>query len=264
VARNVFTYITSRRGYREGGINGPIFNSPTALSLGLNRFQTYKPEIVTDLEVGAKTDWRIGEVRGRFNIAVFREWYKDAVNYINVTGTSLTSTDPSYPDRGSFGFNAAKLTITGVEVDGNISPTPGLIFSASGSYLKQKVDSVENVDPFPPVTVTLPSPKWSFSAAADFSPQTKVFGGDLNFHFDYYWLDNYQVQTGTFPGYKLANARIDLRDIEGSSISAGFFMKNFFNNHYLVSPVIALPQYPANIGNPGEPRTFGVELSYKF
>ena len=41
-------------------------------------------------------------------------------------------------------------------------------------------------------------------------------------------------------------------------------MKNVFNNHYLVSPTIALPQFPANTGNPGEPRTYGIEVSYKF
>jgi len=262
--RDLFLYVTSRRGYREGGINGPRFNSPAALAVGLNRFQTYAPEIVTDVEIGAKTDWRVGEVRGRLNLAAFRNWYKDAVNYINVTGSTLLPGDPSYPDRGAFGFNAAKLTISGVEADAMVSPTPGMVFSASGSYLKQKVDNVTTVAPFPAVRVTLPSPKWSVSLAADFTPQTKVLGSDMTVHFDYYWLDDYEVQTGTFPGYKLANSRLDFRNIGGSAISAGFFVKNFFDNQYLVSPVIALPQFPTSIGNPGEPRTYGLELSYRF
>lgn len=261
---NMFLYATSRRGYREGGINGPLFNSPAALANGLNRFQTYKPEIITDVELGAKTDWRVGDVRGRLNIAAFRQWYKDVVNYINVTGSTIFPGDPSYPDRGSFGFNAAKETISGIEVEGSLSPTPGMVFSAGGTYLKQKVTSITTVAPFPAVQVTLPSPKYTFNIAADFTPQVKILGGDMTFHFDYYWLDDYQVQTGIFPGYKLANSRVDLRDIGDSGISAGFFMKNVFNNHYLVSPVIALPQFPANIGNPGEPRTYGIEVSYKF
>ena len=42
------------------------------------------------------------------------------------------------------------------------------------------------------------------------------------------------MQTGTFPGYKLANGRVDLRDIGESGLSASFFVKNVFNNHYLV------------------------------
>src|SRR3546814_11657581 len=85
-ADNVFLYAVTRRGFREGGINGPLFNSPAALAFGLDRFQTYDAEIVTDIEIGAKTDWRVGDVRGRLNIAAFRKWYDDAVNYINVTG----------------------------------------------------------------------------------------------------------------------------------------------------------------------------------
>jgi len=261
---DLFFYVTSRRGYREGGINGPLFNSPAAIANGLERFQTYKPEIITDVEVGAKTDWRAGDVRGRFNVAAFRQWYKGVVNYINVTGSTIFPGDPSYPDRGSFGFNAAKETISGVEVETMLSPTPGMLFSGGVTYLKQKVDNVTTVAPFPAVQVTLPSPKWSFTLAADFTPQVKILGGDLTYHFDYYWLDNYQVQTGQFPGYRLANARVDLRDIANTGLSAGFFVKNVFNNHYLVSPVIALPQFPANIGNPGEPCTYGLELSYRF
>src|SRR3546814_8550766 len=98
-ADNVFLYAVTRRGCREGGINGPLFNSPAALAFGLDRFQTYDAEIVTDIEIGAKTDWRVGDVRGRLNIAAFRNWYDDAVNYINVTGF-VPVDDPSFPDRG--------------------------------------------------------------------------------------------------------------------------------------------------------------------
>ena len=260
---DVFLYGVTRRGFREGGINGPLFNSPAALAFGLDRFQTYDPEIVTDLEVGAKVDWTAGSARGRLNVSAFRNWYDNAVNYINVTGF-VPVDDPSFPDRGSFGFNAADLTISGVEVDGNISPTPGIVFSFSGTYLDQKVKSVTTVDPFPPVSVTLPSPEFSYSLAADFTPQEDVLGGILTLHFDYFWMDDYQVQSGPFPGYDLANARLDLREIGGTDISVGLFARNLFDNEYLVSPVIALPTFPTNVGNPGEPRTYGVDVSFKF
>src|SRR3546814_4671287 len=95
-----------------------------------------------------------------------------------------------------------------------------MVFSFSGTYLDQKVKRVTNVDPFPPVSVTLPSPEFSYTIGWDFTPQADVFGGELNFHFGYYWMDDYQVQSGTFPGYDLGNARLDLRNIGGSDISA--------------------------------------------
>src|SRR3546814_18509353 len=49
-ADNVFLYAVTRRGFREGGINGPLFNSPAALAFGLDRFQTLDAEIVRSAE----------------------------------------------------------------------------------------------------------------------------------------------------------------------------------------------------------------------
>src|SRR3546814_10896584 len=117
--------------------------------------------------------WRVGDVRGRLNIAAFRNWYDDAVNYINVTGF-VPVDDPSFPDRGSFGFNAADLTISGIDIDGKISPTPGVVFCFYGTYLDPKVKSVTNVDPFTPVSVTLPSPEFSYTTGWDFKPPATV------------------------------------------------------------------------------------------
>src|SRR3546814_15343172 len=118
------------------------------------------------------SDWS-SDVCSSDLIAAFRNWYDDAVNYINVTGF-VPVDDPSFPDRGSFGFNAADLTISGIEIDGNISPTPGMVFSFSGTYLDQKVKRVTNVDPFPPVSVTLPSPEFSYPIGWDRSEEPRV------------------------------------------------------------------------------------------
>src|SRR3546814_8083269 len=62
----IFTYVTVRRGYRAGGINTPGFSAVLA------PFQYFGPQKVNDVEIGAKTQWSVGNVRGRFNIAAFR------------------------------------------------------------------------------------------------------------------------------------------------------------------------------------------------
>src|SRR3546814_17114108 len=62
----IFTYVTCRRGYRAGGINTPGFSAVLA------PFQYFGPQKVNDVEIGAKTQWSVGTVRGRFNIAAFR------------------------------------------------------------------------------------------------------------------------------------------------------------------------------------------------
>src|SRR3546814_4107834 len=67
VTPNVFTYITTRRGYRGGGFNSPTF-SPVLASV-----QDFGPEKLTDVEVGLKTNWRSGDASGSFSIAARSE-----------------------------------------------------------------------------------------------------------------------------------------------------------------------------------------------
>ncbi len=271
-SQDVFLYVTSRRGVREGGINSPLFNSPNTTGdpdgpgpikgADLRPYQTYRPEIVTDLEIGAKTEWQTGGVRGHFNIAGFRMWYKDAVQFINVAG--FVDQDSGFPARGIFGFNGGKLTITGVDVEGNIAPTRNLDISFAGQYLDQKVDSVIAANPFPTPAITLPSPKYSFSAALDYTLPVPWRDGDISFHFDYFWKSKSGVQGTTIPGYDLGNLRVDWRDIENAGVDVGFFVKNVFDEEYIQSPVIILQQFPPNSANFGEPRTYGVEVTYRF
>src|SRR3546814_2693523 len=46
--------------YRAGGINTPGFSAVLA------PFQYFGPQKVNDVEIGAKTQWSVGNVRGRF------------------------------------------------------------------------------------------------------------------------------------------------------------------------------------------------------
>src|SRR5258708_6699273 len=57
---NIFTYFTARRGYRAGGINTPALNPNAPHSLAA--FQFYQPQVVNDMEVGIKTEWKIDQV----------------------------------------------------------------------------------------------------------------------------------------------------------------------------------------------------------
>src|SRR3546814_2614134 len=79
---DVLLYIVSRRGYRGANVNTPAFesafttggtgcNNPGGACPDLRPFQKTGEEKLTDVEVGAKTDFRLGNGRGRFNIAAF-------------------------------------------------------------------------------------------------------------------------------------------------------------------------------------------------
>src|SRR3546814_380975 len=53
ISRDVFLYVTSRRGYRAGGVNSP------ALGTALASLQNYTPETITDIEAGLKANGQI-------------------------------------------------------------------------------------------------------------------------------------------------------------------------------------------------------------
>src|SRR3546814_11337317 len=65
---DVSLYATVRRGYRAGGFN-PAASTPELLA--------YRPETVTDYEIGVKSRWEIGGWKLRANVDLFYDDYKD-------------------------------------------------------------------------------------------------------------------------------------------------------------------------------------------
>src|SRR3546814_4376788 len=105
--------------YRAGGINTPGFSAVLA------PFQYFGPQKVNDVEIGAKTQWSVGNVRGRFNIAAFRGVFSSLQRQIagippNIDGDNDPSTDPA---NTSLVINGGKARVQGVEIDGMIAPT---------------------------------------------------------------------------------------------------------------------------------------------
>src|SRR5690606_10047211 len=131
---DVFAYLTNRRGYRQGGTNNRLFNTPGTTQnppcpeLGdfcrdIRAYQSYDPEYVTDFELGTKIDWRLGDLSGRFNIDVFRSEYRDLQSVGLVTGL-ISPADPGLPPFGVIIYNGGKVTVTGVDMEALVAFTP--------------------------------------------------------------------------------------------------------------------------------------------
>lgn len=69
VTPDVHIYVTARDAYKSGGVNGPV---PVG-----SQFRTFPPERLSDVEIGLKSQFNIGDVKGRLNIAAYRGVYKD-------------------------------------------------------------------------------------------------------------------------------------------------------------------------------------------
>src|SRR5690606_20944561 len=118
---SLFTYITHRRGYSSVNVNAPLFRS--ALTTGgsdpacivgggicpdFRPFQEVDEEEINDFEIGVKSDWTLGNVVGRTNLAVFHTKYSNAVQFASIAGVIPPST-PDAPNRSSVAINAADI-----------------------------------------------------------------------------------------------------------------------------------------------------------
>ena len=66
------------------------------------------------------------------------------------------------------------------------------------------------------------------------------------------------------PGYELFNARLSWNEIMGSGFSAALLGKNLTDEEYFVGGMTLAAALGHNAAAVGEPRTYGLELSYKF
>jgi Outer membrane cobalamin receptor protein len=126
-------YAKVTKGYKAGG-----FNYAGVRPDGL----TFAPEYVKSYEIGAKTDFNLGSVPMRFNIAGYRLDYDgiqrasgdnypngcpDATNpYCNTTGL----------DQGAITYNAGTARVHGIELEATARLAPNFEINGSYSYTK--------------------------------------------------------------------------------------------------------------------------------
>ena len=260
VSERVHVYVTARDAYKSGGVNGPV-------PIG-SQFRTFAPERLSDVEIGFKSQFNLGGVAGRFNVAAYRGVYDN----IQRT-TTETVTTPAGPVGLNVTRSAAKGKIQGVEINGAIVPVRGLTLNGSYSYIDGKYTKVTDASanailagsPFPY------TPKHKFSVGGSYETVLGDAGTKLAFNVNYVRQSKSSTaQTNTsfyrfLPAYGLLNAGIDLREIGGRPLDIGVFATNLTNK---AKPVGVLDQYVGSTGTVGltytEPRMYGVRVGYRF
>ena len=278
---DLFLYVVTRRGYRAGGIN-----TPTLAGL-LAPLQSFGPEKVTDIEAGIRSEFDLGDVALRFNASPFVGWYSDVqvpVSGLNTTaacGTGPGGTNPvrsspdgdcdrtNDPSGGTLLVNAGKTRVAGIDLSAAVSPVPGLTFDAGATFLDLKSRSL-SVPQF--LLPYLAAPEVPFNLV----PETTITAGvrwalpvterlaDAVFSADYYHSSEVRSSDAILPAYDLVNARFDFNDVAGSGVDAGVFVRNLFDEEYLASANVGSRVLGIFSGFYGPPRTYGVELRYRF
>jgi iron complex outermembrane receptor protein len=246
-------YVKGSRGYKSGG-----FNLSTPKQSAFNEF---KPEFVTDIELGAKSDWEFMGVKARTDLDLFHDDYSNIQRSVTEIINGLSSPVTA---------NAASATIQGAEFQGTIIPVAGTEISASYSFIAAKYNSF--IDPllgdmsglefpFAPknkVSVTarqdLPIPaEWgSLDVSATYSVQSHVRG------------DNTYSPTGIIQGYGLLNLRADWKSVYGLPLDVAMFVTNATDKVYVTKNFALYNVFGVEALEYGEPRMIGAQIRYHF
>ena len=284
---DIHLFATAAHSFKSGGINlngvpADVAGNPI-LAAG-----TVRPETVNHYEVGIKTQFL--DRRATFNLTGF---WSDIANYQAVVTNGQLGVLRGYL------ANAAAVRVRGVEADFAYRPTDRLAITLNGAFTDHEYRRFVDA-PCPPelsggTTVGagqtagaagvpgalspancdisgqwLPGiSKWSASWSAEYNHPAKLFGQDGH---AYAGIDgNLRSKFSSNPsrsiytdvaGYGLANARIGFRGENGWDIFG--WVRNVFDRDYFEQLAVPSGNTGLIVGQPGDPRTYGLTLKLVF
>ena len=126
----MFGFISYSRGFKSGGYNdqtGTVVNPIPAAGL-----EPVTPEFADSFEGGLKTTFADG--RGTFSVNAYFVEYTDAQRTLNA----------SYPTgQETLFFNAAEMTVKGIDIEGAFAATDELTLTYNLGYMDAKYDKFE-------------------------------------------------------------------------------------------------------------------------
>lgn len=252
LASDKLVYARTGRGYRAGGFNSRV-NAPEVLGV-------FKPEIVTDYEVGLKADWINRTLRT--NIAVF--YSKSSDTQLTINGVS-----PSNGSAITLVQNIGKRTVKGVEAEIVARPASFLTFDAGLTYLHARLNNPAEPD----VNFVQQTPPWTVRVGTTIdTPFSDRFAGALRVDYSFRdkSVDGQAVRNaagnviyiGRTRDVGLLSARYTLTDMS-NGISLAVYGRNLTNEIY-EARAFNIASLGLGLGNVAEPRVVGVELRVPF
>lgn len=263
VTDKILVFANYKKGYKPGGINPILIGlGGTINSIGF----LFKPETVKTTELGVKTEWGVGDIRGHFNATGYINKYNDIQANVPLLIGALTT--------GGTG-NAAKATIKGVELEGDVRF--GRIFSINAGYAYTDAKYDRYVLPTTPPTdlTSLPfvyTPKSQFNVSGNVTLPLPDTIGQIKLSATYSWKgrtyvgDTDPTQPFSFiDAYGLLGARVDWNNFLGAKyVDLSIFATNLTDKTYRTN---VIQQYNATGYSTaifGEPRMIGASLRARF
>jgi len=260
ITPDVMIYGATRRGYRAGSYNSPLYDTYLA------SVQTFKPETLTDVEIGAKLRFNTGGVNGSLDVALFRGKDKGVQLALTTSQLGNALVNACIPNAGpgpnpctvggvpgrqvaivstTTYNNAGDATIQGFEASATLSPIQGLQLNAGVAYVDLTSDNV-TLDPnllnvltlngrgaTVPQSVQLrQQPEWTVTAGAYYQHPEPVLGGKAFLNFDMRHRTKFTEGEDVIAGATTADARIGINDIGGMGLDVAVNATNVFNKLY--------------------------------
>lgn len=250
-------YAASRRGYHSGGVNLGLVDADN---------QFYRPEYLTDEEVGVKSELAIAGMKARIDGALYHQDYSDiqTVHFVKDAGQLSAVLG-----------NAASAENWGMELDSRFYPTNDLelgfqfnLFNFRYTGFGPGVDSVALKN-----SVLLNGPHSKIAADARYHLPLDSRVGDISLSARWVWQSkqivspaiDQQVSALSYQNpFGLLTLSASWDHIYGSAFDASFFMTNALDKTYKDYGLFL----PAELGfqnvSYGPPRLFGFRLHYSF
>lgn len=263
---SLLTYLKTRGSFRSGGFNGAAQPVNADATGGGNKFDS---EHVKDVEAGLKFSGLLLERPTTLNLAVYKQWIEDVQR--------VEFPDPDGPGglaSIAVTANVPEMVVKGIELEASIMATDWLELGLSGAYTDAEftdgdVNLFGTMYSYGPVGDT---PEHSGRVYASLDLPLADGMGQMRLYGEVYaqskqYFSNAASSVGPrteLPSYELVNARLSWTGIMGSPFSAALFGKNLTDEEYFVGGMTLAPALGHNAAAVGEPRTYGVEFSYRY
>jgi iron complex outermembrane receptor protein len=253
---DLLVYGSFSQGYRGAAFNGQAFNAPAELNFA-------SPEKLTDYELGMKSQW--WNRRLEFNAAVFHYDYR---NQQFLDAFAL----PGGAGTGFHTVNAPKSRVDGAEFEVRAQVAENLRVHADLGLLHSKYVelTLHGVDLSGNRLIQAPD----YSGAAGLEWRfVQLRTGDFRLLLDgnFYgkqYFDAPNTERIAQGAYALANARIAFDSASKPGFQVAAWIKNLANREYLAYGLAQRDPSQGGLGFDyalvGEPRTFGLDLTYRF
>jgi iron complex outermembrane receptor protein len=252
-------YVRSGNAYRPGSTNPQVDL----------QYQQIKPEHVTDVEIGVKSDWELWGLKARTNADLFHTDYKaiqvsQLVQVTDSTGAAHAANET---------LNAASATLEGGEFEATFIPLPGVEIAPHASYIFAQYDkypaafgalSTASTPPFFYV------PKWQYGVTGTYHLPVDESWGDIAVALSYSWNGHEYVTVtqgeimSIIPSWENFDLRVDWTNLFGQPIDLGAFVTNLTDNTHItgLQAIYTTLGFASESFNP--PRMFGFSVKYRF